>query len=96
MAIFSGVGLRRKGSVESVLWSIALLPLFLATISLMTMILTYFLGPISFAHIPTSNSGQVQLWCPYYMTIHSFFRVAVVEEAIGRGWMLDRLMPQCP
>lgn len=30
------------------------------------------------------------------MVIYSFFPVAVVEEAIARGYMLDRLMPQHP
>jgi len=95
MTIFSSVGLKREGSVKSMLWSIALLPLFLATISLM-MMLTYFLVAISFARISVSSSGQVQLWYPYYMIIYSFFPVAVVEEAIGRGYMLDRHLSQHP
>jgi membrane protease YdiL (CAAX protease family) len=30
------------------------------------------------------------------MIMYSFFPVAVVEEAIGRGYVLDRLMPQHP
>jgi len=30
------------------------------------------------------------------MIVYSFFPVAVVEEAFGRGYMLDRLMPIHP
>jgi len=30
------------------------------------------------------------------MIIYAFFPVAVVEEAFGRGYMLDRLLPQHP
>jgi membrane protease YdiL (CAAX protease family) len=30
------------------------------------------------------------------MIMYSFFPVAVVEESIGRGYILDRLMPQHP
>jgi len=30
------------------------------------------------------------------MIIYAFFPVAVVEEAVARGYMLDRLMPEHP
>jgi len=89
------VGLRNEGFVKSVLWSIALFPLFVA-IGLMTMMLSYFLGPVPFLRAFDSNSGQFPLWYLYYMIVNSFFPVAVVEEAVGRGYMLDRLMPQHP
>jgi len=93
--IFSSVGLRRKGSTKSVFWSLAITPLFLLVIGLIGVLLSYFLGPLP---IPTSvsNNGQAPLWYPYYMIIYSFFPVAVIEEAVGRGYMLDRLMPQHP
>jgi len=94
--IFSSVGLRRKGFAKSMFWSIALSPLFLVIIGLIWMTLSYFLGPFSFPQASGSGSGQVPLWYPFYMIIYSFFPVAVVEEAIGRGYMLDRLMPQHP
>jgi len=90
--IFSSVGLKRSGAVKSVVWSIALFPLF-AVIGLMTIMLSYFLGPIPSA---VSPNGQIPTWYLWYMVIYSFFPVAVVEEAITRGYMLDRLMPQHP
>lgn len=90
--IFSSVGLRGKGSVKSVFWSIALFPLCIV-IGLMMMVLSYFLGPIPSA---VSNNGQIPFWYLWYVVIYSFFPVAVVEEAIARGYMLDRLMPQHP
>jgi membrane protease YdiL (CAAX protease family) len=91
-AIFSSVGLRRTGSVKSVLWSFALFPL-LIVIGLMMIVLSFFLGPIPSA---VSNSVQIPTWYIWYMVIYSFFPVAVLEEAIARGYMLDRLMPQHP
>jgi membrane protease YdiL (CAAX protease family) len=90
--IFSSVGLKRSGTVRSVLWSLALFPLF-AVIGLMSMMLVYFLGPSSAS---ASSSSQVPAWYFWYAIIQSFFPVAVVEEMIGRGYMLDRLMPQHP
>ena len=90
--IFSSVGLKRTGSVKSVLWSFALFPL-LIVIGLMMIVLTFLLGPIPSA---VSDSVQVPTWYIWYMVIYSFFPVAVLEEAIARGYMLDRLMPQHP
>ncbi len=93
--IFSSVGLEKEGFVKSVFWSIAFFPLFLA-IGLITLMLSYFLGPVPFLRTFVTNSGQFPLWYLYYMITNSFFPVAVVEEAVGRGYMLDRLMPQHP
>ena len=90
--IFSNVGLRRKGSVKSVLWGVALFPL-LIVIGLIMQMLSSFLGQIPSA---ASNNGQIPVWYLWYMVIHSFFPVAIVEEAVARGYMLDRLMPQHP
>ena len=91
--IFSSVGLRRKGAVKSVFWSIVITPLLLIVIGVITMIFGHFLGSM-----PTlvSNNGQTPLWFLHYMIIYSFFPVAVVEEAIARGYILDRLVPQHP
>jgi hypothetical protein len=91
-AIFSSVGLRRKGSIKRVLWGVALF-LLLIVIGLIMQVLSNFLGSIPSA---ASNNGQIPIWYLWYMVIHSFFPVAVVEEAIGRGYMPDRLMPQHP
>lgn len=57
------------------------------------MVLSYFLVPSS---ISVSSGAQLPLWYLWYMIIYSFFPVAVVEEAIARGYMLDRLMPGHP
>jgi len=94
-SIFSSVGLKKEGSIRSVFWSIALFPLFVG-IGLVTMMLSYFLGPVPFMSVYVSSSEGFPLWYLYYMIINSFFPVAVVEEEIGRGYMLDRLMPQHP
>lgn len=94
--IFSSVGLRRKGSVKSLFWSIALLPLFLIIISFLMIMLNYFLGPTQMFGSSGSSTSEVPLWYPYYMIMYSFFPVAVVEESIGRGYILDRLMPEHP
>ncbi len=90
--ILSSVGLKIKGSARSVLWSVALLPL-LIIVGLIAMMLSNVFTPVS-----TSASGneQIPLWYLWYMIIYSFFPVAVTEEAIARGYMLDRLMPQHP
>jgi membrane protease YdiL (CAAX protease family) len=93
--IFSSMGLRRTGSVKSLLWSIALFPL-LIIVGLMLMVLSSFLGPVPFLNASASNSTQFPLWYRCYMIMYAFFPVAVVEEAFGRGYMLDRLMPQHP
>ena len=90
--IFSSVGLKRTGSVQSVVWSLALFPIFIA-VGLTTMMLSHFLSPLSTS---VSSNGQTPLWYLWYMVIYSFFPVAVVEEAIARGYLLDRLMPQHP
>jgi membrane protease YdiL (CAAX protease family) len=93
--ILSGLGLKRKGSTKSVFWTLALIPLFLI-IYLLLMMLSYFLGPVPFPQASSPNGGQAPVWYLYYMIIYAFFPVAVVEEAVARGYMLDRLMPEHP
>jgi len=93
--IFASLGLKREGSVKSVIWTFALIPFFLV-IYLLLMVFSYFLGPVSFPQASGPSDGQVPLWYLYYMIIYSFFPVAVVEEAFARGYMLDRLMPEHP
>lgn len=90
--IVSSMGLRKTGLVKSVLWSLALFPLFII-IGYVSMMLTVLLGPVSSTG---SGSTQFPTWYLWYMVIHSFFPVAVVEEAWARGYMLDRLMSQHP
>lgn len=94
--IFSSLGLKRKGSAKSVLWSIAMFPLFFV-VGLMQLVFSYFLGPIPIpVQASASSNGQPPLWIIYYMIIYSFFPVAVVEETIARGYVLDRLVPEHP
>lgn len=93
--IFAGLGLKRKGSVKSLFWTLALIPFFLV-IYLLLMMLSYFLSPVSFPQTSGPSDEPVPLWYLYYMIIYSFFPVAVVEEAFARGYMLDRLMPEHP
>jgi membrane protease YdiL (CAAX protease family) len=94
--IFSNLGLKRKGSGKSLLWGVALFPLIMIIISLLMMMLSYFLGPNPLLQGSGSSNGQAPLWYPYYMIMYSFFPVAVVEETIGRGYILDRFMSQHP
>jgi membrane protease YdiL (CAAX protease family) len=94
--IFSSVGLKRKGSGKSLLWGVALFPLITIIVSLLMLILSYFIGPSPLLQGSGPSTGQAPAWYPYYMIMYSFFPVAVVEEAIGRGYVLDRLMPQHP
>ncbi len=93
--IFASMGLKRKGSVKSFFWTLALIPFFLV-IYLLLMMFSYFLGPVSFPQVSGPSGGPVPLWYLCYMTMYSFFPVAVVEEAFARGYVLDRLMPEHP
>ena len=90
--ILFSVGLKGKGLVKSVFWSCVLFPVFIAVGSLMV-IFSYFLGPIQY--VPAQNT-PLPAWYLWYMVFYSFFPVAVVEETVTRGYILDRLMPQHP
>jgi membrane protease YdiL (CAAX protease family) len=94
-AILASLGLKREGAGTSVLWTFALIPSFVLVYVLL-MVFSYFLGPIPFLRIAGPVSGSVPLWYPFYMIAYSFFPVAVIEEALVRGYMLDRLMPDHP
>ena len=89
------MGLKREGTVKSVLWSFALFPLFIV-IGLASMLLVSFLGSAPSLSAFVSSNGQVPLWYRYYMIAHALFPVAVVEEMFARGYVLDRLMPEHP
>ena len=41
-------------------------------------------------------AGEVAIFGANYLIIYAFFPVAIFEEAFGRGYMLDRLMPHKP
>lgn len=94
-AILASLGLKREGAGRSVLWTFALVPFFVLVYGLLV-VFSYFLGPIPFLRIAGPVSESVPLWYPFYMIAYSFFPVAVIEEALVRGYMLDRLMPDHP
>ena len=89
--IFSSMGLKKKGFVQSILWSLVLFPLYFG-ISLITLALLSFLSP-TLTGVAISQ-GRYPSWHIYYLIANSFFPVAVVEEMFARGYMLDRLMPE--
>jgi membrane protease YdiL (CAAX protease family) len=86
--IFAGLGFRTRGFVRSMFWSVALFPVY-AVIGLLSMLVAPYVAP-------SSGSGSIPPWYPYYMVLYAFFPVAIVEEAFGRGYLLDRLMPGHP
>jgi len=93
--VFSSMGCKRKGTAKSVLWSFTLFPLFIV-IGLVSMALSNYLDSLTSLSVFVSSNGQFPLWYRYYMIVHSFFPVAVVEEMFARGYVLDRLMPEHP
>lgn len=92
--ILSSVGLKKEGLGKSIFWGL----LILIPVGLVFFLVTAFfgslLGPITQA---TNSSGaSPPTWYTYYLIIYAFFPVAIFEEAFGRGYMLDRLMPHKP
>ncbi|HYM40990.1 MAG TPA: CPBP family intramembrane glutamic endopeptidase [Thermoplasmata archaeon] len=86
--IFVGLGFRSQGARRSLLWSIGLFPVY-AVVSVLTLMVASYTAP-------PSGGGTIPGWYPYYLVVDAFFPVAVVEEAFGRGFLLDRLMPAHP
>lgn len=85
---FSALGFKKEGSGRSLLWSVALFPVY-AVIGLLSLMVASYAAP-------PSGGGPIPSWYPYYAVLYSFFPVAVVEEAFGRGYLLDRMMPAHP
>ncbi len=86
--IFAGLGFRRQGVRRSLWWSLVMFPVYAVVGIFSLMVAAY--------SAPPSGSGTVPAWYPYYLILDAFFPVAVVEEAFGRGFLLDRLMPAHP
>ena len=86
--VLAGLGFRRQGVDRSLLWSFLLFPAY-AVVGLFTLMVASYVAP-------PSGGGPVPAWYPYYLVLYAFFPVAVVEEAFGRGYLLDRLMPAHP
>lgn len=86
--VLAGLGLKRQGSARSLGWSLALFPAY-AVVGIVSQAVASYVAP------PTL-SGPTPPWFPYYVILQAFFPVAVFEEAFGRGYLLDRLMPVHP
>lgn len=92
-ALFSSLGLRRTGTVRSILWSVLLLPVAVLVSSVAFGVLFLILGTPP-ARI--SGLGQMPSWYLWFAIIDAFVPVALVEEMFGRGYLLDRLLPAHP
>ena len=94
--ILTSVGFKKEGLGKSIFWALLLLiPAALVT-DLVLILFINLLGPVSVTQA-TNPSGAVQpTWFLFYIIIYAFFPVAMFEEALGRGYLLDRLMPQQP
>jgi membrane protease YdiL (CAAX protease family) len=93
--IFTSLGLKREGAAKSIAWTLALAPFFLIVYLLLTLF-SVFLGPIPFLRIAGPVSSTIPAWYPFYMIAYAFFPVAIVEEALARGYILDRLLAEHP
>ncbi len=86
--IFASLGLRRLGLARSLMWGLACFPLYVL-IGLVFLL-------VAPSATPTAPAGPTPPWYPYYAVLTAFFPVAVVEEALGRGYLLDRMLPEQP
>ncbi len=86
--ILASLGFRRSGVARSLLWSVALFPLY----ALVGLVFLALVSPVALS----SGGGPVPSWYVYYIVPYSLVPVAVVEEAFARGYILDRLLPSHP
>lgn len=86
--ILASLGFRRSGVARSLLWSVALFPLY----ALIGLIFLALASPLALG----TGGGPVPSWYFYYIVPYSLVPVAVVEEAFARGYLLDRLLPSHP
>jgi len=94
--ILFSVGFRKKGLGKSVFWALVFLIPALLVSSLVLVGFSGLLGSISLTQAANSSGVATPSWYLIYIIIYSFFPVALFEEALGRGYMLDRLMPKQP
>lgn len=94
--ILRSVGFKREGLGKSVFWSLLILIPAGLVFSLVMILFSNLLGPTSMTQASNPSGGSPPTWYIYYLIIYAFFPVAVFEEAFGRGYILDRLMPQHP
>jgi membrane protease YdiL (CAAX protease family) len=94
--ILTSVGFRKEGLRRSILWGLLLfIPAALVS-DLVLILFSNLLGPVTVTQATNSSGTAPPTWSLFYMIIYAFFPVAMFEEALGRGYLLDRLMPQQP
>ncbi len=94
--ILNSVGLKKDGLRKSIFWALVLLiPTALVAILVMGLF-SNLLGPVSATQVTNPSGVSQPIWYLYYIIVYAFFPVAVFEEAFGRGYLLDRLMPYQP
>lgn len=92
--ILGSIGFKKEGLGKSVFWGLLILIPAGLVFFFVTALFGSLLGPMSQG---TSSSGpSPPTWYLYYLIIYAFFPVAIFEEAFGRGYILDRLMPKKP
>jgi len=89
----SSLGLNRKGVGRSLLWSMAFMALLALAIVLWEGVIVGLFGS-GFATAQTLVSNIPQ-WYAIVAMIPTLLN-AIMEESVGRGYMLDRLMPSHP
>jgi membrane protease YdiL (CAAX protease family) len=92
--ILYSVGFKKEGLGKSIFWGLLILIPVGLVFYFVTMLSGNLLGPIT--QVTNSSGASPPTWYICYLIIYAFFPVAIFEEAFGRGYMLDRLMPQKP
>jgi membrane protease YdiL (CAAX protease family) len=94
--ILTSVGFKKEGLGKSIFWALLLLIPAAFVAELVLILFTSLLGPVSLTQATSSGGVAQPTWYLFYTIIYAFFPVAIFEEALGRGYLLDRLMPQQP
>lgn len=89
----ASLGLNRRGIKSSLIWIVPFFVLLAVVIEVWTVFTQALLGPNFVTAI--SGSNKTPQWYAILIIISALFN-AVMEETLGRGYMLDRLMPAHP
>ena len=89
----SRLGINRRGAGRSILWALVFMLPILAFLALWLPLMTALFGN-AFATAETQAS-TIPRWYAGGLIIYLVFN-AIMEEALGRGFMLERLMPSHP
>jgi membrane protease YdiL (CAAX protease family) len=94
--ILTSVGFKKEGLGKSIFWALLLLIPAALVAELVLTLFTNLLGPVSVTQATNAGGAARPTWYLFYTIIYAFFPVAIFEEALGRGYLLDRLMLQQP